>query len=132
MFRFYGDEILAPCPTAGLRGHPLSAVRDCFSVSAGSLLIRYLGKAHVLVAWTRQLRATVNKLGILNSESWFFRAMAMMSVVFGDVMLYNLLKMTKVSEETTMFIFGFRGGASETSVNLCQNTVNSVSRQRAR
>jgi hypothetical protein len=130
-FSFYVDEILAPCPTAELGDHPLSAVRDCFSVSGGRLLIRYLGKAQVLVAWTRQLKASVTKLGILNRESWFFRMMAMMSAVFGDVVPYKLLKMTKVSEETTMFIFGFKDGASETSVNLCQNTVDSVSRQRA-
>lgn len=87
-------------------------------------------KVHVLVAWTRQLKTSVNKLGIFNSESWVFRTMAMMSAVFGDVVPYNLLKMTKCSEETTMFIFGFKDGASETSVNLCQNTVDSVSRLR--
>jgi len=61
----------------------LSAVRDCFSVSGGFLLIRYLGKAHVLVAWTRQLKASVNKLGILKSESLLFRTVAVMSAVFG-------------------------------------------------
>jgi len=97
-FSFCGDEILAPCRTAELEDHPLSAVCNCFSVSGDRLLIRYLGKAHILVAWTRQLKTSVNKLGILNSESWFFRAVTMMSAVLGDVMPHNLLKMTKVSE----------------------------------
>jgi hypothetical protein len=47
----------------------------------------------------------------------------MTSAVFGHVMSYNLLKIAKVSEETTMFIFHFKDGASEIAVNLCQNTV---------
>jgi hypothetical protein len=109
----------------------LSAVRDRFFVSGGRLLVHYLGKAHFFVAWTRQLEASVNILGIVNSESWFFRTVAMMIAVFGDVMPYNLLKMTEVSEETTMFIFGFKDGAYETSINLCRNTVDLMSRPRA-
>lgn len=52
----------------------------------------------------------------------------MMSAVFGDVIPYNLLKMSKVSEETTMFIVCFKHDASEMSVNLCQNTVDLMSR----
>jgi hypothetical protein len=66
------------------------------------------------VAWTRQLRASINKLGILKSDSWFLRPVAVMSAVFRDVMPYNLLKITKVSEETTIFILCFKDGASET------------------
>jgi len=27
---FYGEELLAPCPTPRLEEHPLPAVRDCF------------------------------------------------------------------------------------------------------
>jgi len=26
---FYGEELLCPCPTPKLEGHPISAVRDC-------------------------------------------------------------------------------------------------------
>jgi hypothetical protein len=36
MFRnkasFYGEELAAPHPTPKLEDHPLSAVRDCFSI----------------------------------------------------------------------------------------------------
>ena len=123
-FSFYGYEILAPFRKAELEDHPLYAVRDCFFVSGGRLLIHYL-------TWTRQLEASVKKPGILKSEGWFFRTVAMMSGVFWDVMPYNLLKMTKVSEETTMFVIFFKDGASETSVNLCQNTVDLTFRHRA-
>jgi hypothetical protein len=35
---FYGEELLAPCPTPKLEDHALSAVRDClFNIFAGSL-----------------------------------------------------------------------------------------------
>jgi hypothetical protein len=41
MVIFYGEELLAPCPTPKLEGHPLSAVRDClFNVFAATLHIR--------------------------------------------------------------------------------------------
>jgi hypothetical protein len=34
---FYGGELLAPCPTPKLEGHPLSAVRDClFNIFAAT------------------------------------------------------------------------------------------------
>jgi len=130
-FSFYVNEIWDPCRTAELEDHRLSAVRDYFSVSGGFLLIRYLGKAHVLVAWTRQLKASVNKLGILKSESWLFRTVAVMSAVFRDVMPFNPVKITIVLEENTMFIVCFKDGASETSVNLCQITVDLMIRLRA-
>ena len=29
MIYFYGEELLAPCPTSKLEGHLLSAVSDC-------------------------------------------------------------------------------------------------------
>jgi hypothetical protein len=36
---FYGEELLAPCPTPKLEDHPLSAVRDClFNILGGRLL----------------------------------------------------------------------------------------------
>jgi len=54
----------------------------------------------------------------------------MMSAVLGDVMPHNLLKMTEVSEESTMFIVCFKDGVSEMSVNLCQNTVDLMIRLR--
>jgi hypothetical protein len=35
---FYGEELLALCPTHKLEGHPLSAVRDClFNIFAATL-----------------------------------------------------------------------------------------------
>jgi hypothetical protein len=35
---FYGEELLAPCPTHKLEDHPLSAVRDClFGIFAATL-----------------------------------------------------------------------------------------------
>jgi hypothetical protein len=41
MVIFYGEELLAPCPTSKLEGQPLSAVRDClFNVFAATLHIR--------------------------------------------------------------------------------------------
>jgi hypothetical protein len=37
---FYGEELLAPCPTSKLEDHPLSAVRDClFNIFAATLHI---------------------------------------------------------------------------------------------
>jgi hypothetical protein len=41
MVIFYGEKLLAPRPTPKLKGHPLSAVRDClFNVVAATLHIR--------------------------------------------------------------------------------------------
>jgi hypothetical protein len=38
MIRFYGEELIAPCPTPKLEDHPLSAVRDClFNIFAATL-----------------------------------------------------------------------------------------------
>jgi len=38
MMRFYGEELLALCPTPKLEDHPLSAVRDClFNIFAATL-----------------------------------------------------------------------------------------------
>jgi hypothetical protein len=35
---FYGEELLAPCPTPKLEGHPMSALRDClFNIFAATL-----------------------------------------------------------------------------------------------
>jgi len=38
--RFYGEQLLAPCPTPKLENHPLSAVRDClFNIFVATLHI---------------------------------------------------------------------------------------------
>jgi len=54
--RFYGEESLAPRPTAELEDHPLSAVRDClFNIFAATLhigcrsFIRNLRTRHAVV-----------------------------------------------------------------------------------
>jgi hypothetical protein len=36
---FYGEELLAPRPIPTLEDHPLSAVRDCFSIYSLNLCI---------------------------------------------------------------------------------------------
>ena len=87
-FSFYSDEILALalqrswwttlCRLSATASPYLEAV--LLSATWGRL-IAMLRR----VAWTRQLKTSVKNLGILNSVSWFFRAMAMMSAVLGDV-----------------------------------------------
>ena len=59
MIRFYGEELLAPCPTVKLEDHPLSAVRDCFFNTFVSTLhiggrssIRNLRTRHAVVTGT--------------------------------------------------------------------------------
>jgi len=40
VIRFYGEELLAPCPTPKLEDQPLSAVRDClFNIFVATLHI---------------------------------------------------------------------------------------------
>jgi len=40
MIRFYGEELLAPCPSPKQEGHPASAVHDClFSIVAATFHI---------------------------------------------------------------------------------------------
>jgi len=57
--RFYGEELLAACPTPKLEDHTLSAVRNClFNVFATTLLIegrsstRNLKTRHAVVTGT--------------------------------------------------------------------------------
>jgi len=61
MICFYGEELLAPCPTPKLEDHPVSATRDCvFNIFAVALHIgscsslRNLRTRHAVVTGTSE------------------------------------------------------------------------------
>jgi len=59
--RFYGEELLAPCPTPKLGDHSLSAVRDClFNILAVTLHIG--GRSSIRNQWTHHAVVTVIQL----------------------------------------------------------------------
>jgi len=58
---YYGEELLAPCPTLKLRDHFLSAVRDClFNILAATLHIG--GRSSIINLKTRHAIVTGNQL----------------------------------------------------------------------
>jgi len=68
MIRFYGEELLAPCPTPKLESHPLSAVRDClFNIFVATLHI--WGRSSILKLRTRH--AVVNGDALIRASAYF-------------------------------------------------------------
>jgi len=52
MTRFYGEELLAPCPTSKLEDHPLSDVCNClFNIFTATLHIGGCSSIHNLRVW---------------------------------------------------------------------------------
>jgi hypothetical protein len=97
IIRFYGVELLAPCPTPKLEDHPLSAVLDClFNIFAATLhigglsSIRNLRTHHAMVTGTHLSQPPV-VLVVLKTFDILKHPMVVVSacLIFGVQILYG-------------------------------------------